>query len=243
MTESFLKGTSRPTTPTWGSTKGNWSVLQVRVPAETDSFKTEVGLKTDAVVKAFVYNATVTYDHHFAWIIQAHTLKYDITRSCLVSGEAGLLAGSWVGVTSPEGSVTTLSVLAEHRPLLSMKWKEKEWRGGGWGKQIVGGRKFRPLLQNQKLLKFQGPPTPLSSAGTATHTGRKGMKCGVSMGVNGGSEKHSYNRRNSSLSKQAQVSVDHCARGAAGVHRRLVSWRVVSCQTGGTKMRGEESSR
>lgn len=43
-----------------------------------------------------------------------------------------------------------------------------------------------PLLQAQQLLKFQGPPTPLSSAGTATRTGRRGMKCGVSKGVTAG---------------------------------------------------------
>lgn len=36
----------------WGSTKGNCNDLQVRVPAETDSFKTEVGLKTDAAVNS-----------------------------------------------------------------------------------------------------------------------------------------------------------------------------------------------
>lgn len=48
-TEGFLK-VRADQLEVWGSTKGNWSALQVRVPAETDGFKTDLGLKTDAVV-------------------------------------------------------------------------------------------------------------------------------------------------------------------------------------------------
>lgn len=104
----------------------------------------------------------------------------------------GHLAASWVcvcvwgGVTSPERSVTTLTRLAEHRPPLSMNWKQEGMARWWWLGAANTGRKLRPLLQAQELLKFQGPPTPLSSAGTATHTGKKGDEMWGKYGSNGG---------------------------------------------------------
>lgn len=93
------------------------------------------------------------------------------------------------------------------------------------------GRKFRPLLQTRRLLKFQSPPTPLSAAGTAAHEGRRVMKCGETMWL-GEYELHmdqrpTHRREGTNKSHCCQnkcnVSTDNGAFRAAGVWRCLVS--------------------
>lgn len=79
--------------------------------------------------------------------------------------------------------MTAVAMLAEHRPLCVLTetlLKEKEEWGGVKGSQREGGnwRKFRPLLQTQRLYKYEGPPHPPSTVGMAARKGRSVMKWG-----------------------------------------------------------------
>lgn len=61
------------------------------------------------------------------------------------------------------------------------------------------------------------------------------MKCGVSMGVTAGQSSTRLTGGIVHCQNKLRFPWITCAWGAAGVHQRLVSWRVISCQTGRTK--------
>lgn len=127
----------------------------------------------------------VTYDHPFAWIIHAHMLWYDITGSCLVSGKPGL--GGFSEWTSrgrvPGGACDGSGHASRAQTALCVNWDTSQGEGRmgwGWGQPREGGnwRKFRPLLQTQRLYKYEGPPHPPSTVGMAARKGRSVMKWG-----------------------------------------------------------------
>lgn len=113
----------------------------------------------------------------------------------------------------------------------------RRWLGGGQPK--VGGN-LGLLLQAQQLLKFQGPPTPLNSAGTATRIVRRGMKCGVSMSSQSSTHISAGIVHYQNKLKFPWVTVHEggcrCAPAAGQLTRRFLP-------NGKEQMRGEESSR
>lgn len=168
-------------------TKGNWIPSQERAPAETDSFKIEVSCKLSDPLQSRTVSlhCMVTYDHPFAWIIHAHMLWRDITGSCLVSGKPGL--GGFSEQSSrgcvPGGAYDGSDHVSRAQTALCINCDTSQGEGRmgwGWGQPREGGnlRKFRPLLQTQRLYKYEGPPHPPSTVGMAARKGRSVMKWG-----------------------------------------------------------------
>lgn len=144
--------------------------------------------------------------------------------------------GAWDGCGRARGIQTALC----------MNWDAYK---DSWGRNRVGsgvsrrGRKFRPWVQSQQVLRFQSSPIPPNTVGTAVHKGRRVMKCRETMwlahyGIDswiGAPHTRGRGQITGCCQNKHVSTMDNSAFRAAGVQSCLVSWPTISCQTGKAK--------